>query len=223
MAEKRAFLETFNSLSPQMKGALIGGLVGAGGAALFGKRKNMLQNMLMFGGLGAAGGYGLGHLYKSMLPTIPGMGGLAKGINNTAGAASKVLPAAAAAVPAAVTGNMGPAVGTARNVMGYGADAMRGLTRGVQGMISGSTPQAVFDATGRNFKPLGRLISYGKINNAIDTATNAATGAYNKGPAGRAAASAQSASPAHQPIQSFSNAANPDMARQSFAAPGYLQ
>lgn len=59
MAEKRAFLETFNSLSPQMRGALVGGLVGAGSGALFGKRKNMLQNMLMFGGLGAAGGYGL--------------------------------------------------------------------------------------------------------------------------------------------------------------------
>ena len=60
MAEKRAFLEAFNSLSPKMKGALVGGLVGAGGGALFGKRKNMLQNMLMGGGLGAAGGYGLG-------------------------------------------------------------------------------------------------------------------------------------------------------------------
>ena len=74
MAEKRAFLETFNSLSPQMKGALIGGLVGAGGAALFGKRKNMLQNMLMFGGLGAAGGYGLGGYMKDRIGSSYGKG-----------------------------------------------------------------------------------------------------------------------------------------------------
>lgn len=68
MTEKKAFLEALNSMSPQARGALIGGLVGAGGAALLGDRKKILQNMLLFGGLGAAGGYGLsGYLQNRVL------------------------------------------------------------------------------------------------------------------------------------------------------------
>ncbi len=211
MAEKRAFLETFNSLSPQMKGALIGGLVGAGGAALFGKRKNMLQNMLMFGGLGAAGGYGLGHLYRSMQPNIPGLGGVAKGVNAAAGTASKVLPAAATAVPAAMMGNMTPAMNTAKGVMSGAADLGRNITSGVSSMIP-----AAYDAS----KWMGRAISAGKIQNAYNTATNAISNQQAKGPAGRAAAAVKNAPPMNTPAQSWANAAFPPT--NSHAAPGYL-
>jgi hypothetical protein len=114
MAEKRAFLETFNSMSPQMKGALIGGLVGAGGAALFGKRKNMLQNMLMFGGLGAAGGYGLGGYMKDRIGSTYGKGfqagRMVSGLNSVAkdpNARQAVTSTAAAPLTAAgaATGN----------------------------------------------------------------------------------------------------------------------
>jgi len=114
MAEKRAFLETFNSMSPQMKGALIGGLVGAGGAALFGKRKNILQNMLMFGGLGAAGGYGLGGYMQDRIGSTYGKGfqagRMVSGLNSVAkdpNARQAVTSTAAAPLTAAgvVTGN----------------------------------------------------------------------------------------------------------------------
>jgi len=215
MAEKRAFLETFNSLSPQMKGALIGGLVGAGGGALFGKRKNMLQNMLMFGGLGAAGGYGLGHMYRSMQPNIPGMGGLAKGVNDAAGAASKVLPAAAIAAPAAMTGNMAPAMATARGVMGGAADLGRGVTSGIYSMVP-----AFSDAS----KWVGRSISADKIRNTFNTANQAFNNMKPMGAVGRANAFVnkmkKTAPPMHAPAASFPNLLYPSTKSQ--AAPGYL-
>ena len=234
MAEKRAFLETFNSMSPQMKGALIGGLVGAGGAALFGKRKNILQNMLMFGGLGAAGGYGLGGYMQDRIGSTYGKGfqagRMVSGLNSVAkdpNARQAVTSTAAAPLTAAGAATGNPLLTAAgqltslagnRNTPAFLGNAYNNVKNNLVGTFAG---QAI--------APKVKQYAQQGVN-AINKGIGAFNAAYPYKPVQTLATNSQladhmneMAKPIQKQMPSFTNAANPGMARQSFAEPGYLQ
>lgn len=143
MTEKKALLEALNSMSPQMRGALIGGLVGAGGAALFGDRDKLLQNMLMFGGLGAAGGYGLGGYMQNQVGEGYGRGFQAAkmlgGINQAAkDPATRKALGTAASIPMLGASLSNPVLSAISGAYGNTAPAEKqpGFMDQVQALIS---------------------------------------------------------------------------------------
>ena len=224
MAEKRAFLETFNSMSPQMKGALIGGLVGAGGAALFGKRKNILQNMLMFGGLGAAGGYGLGGYMKDRIGSTYGKGfqagRMVSGLNSVAkdpNARQAVTSTAAAPLTAAGAATGNPLLTAAgqltslagnRNTPAFLGNAYNNVKNNLVGTFAGQAiAPKVKQYAGQATNFLNKAVGENRF------ATNSQLADHMN----------EMAKPIQKQMPSFTNAANPGMARQSFAEPGYLQ
>jgi hypothetical protein len=108
MHSKQALLENMANLSPEAKGALVGSLVGAGGAGLagiIGSRKNKLRNGLLsalagglgggaagyFGGGGTLGGLGnsIRNHFANVKATPGGLGGANIESSFTPGAEAK--------------------------------------------------------------------------------------------------------------------------------------